>query len=79
MSMLSIAAIREIDYIVIINADDATDTINKLSVPALALKGKEDYVPVPNLATTILEGGHVSPLEVPKEVFKFIIKVSALN
>lgn len=79
MSKLNSSAIKQIDRYVIINADDATDKINSLPVPALALKGKEDYVPVPKLPMTIVEGGHVSPLEVSDEVYKFILKVAELE
>lgn len=79
MSKLSPAAIKQIDNNVIINADNATDKITSLRVPALALKGKEDYVPVPKLVTVIVEGGHVSPLEVPEDVYKFILSVTAMK
>ena len=45
-------------------------------MPAWALKGKEDYVPVSiHLETEIVEGGHISPLEVPEEVYQFVLKV----
>jgi hypothetical protein len=43
-----------------------------LQVKAIALKGKEDYVPTPpKIETVIVDGGHISPLEQP-------IKVQAL-
>jgi hypothetical protein len=35
-----------------------------LNVKAIALKGKEDYVPTPtSIETIVVEGGHISPLE----------------
>ena len=79
MAKLSNLTVRKIDSNVIISADDATDKIASLQIPALALKGKEDYVPVPRLPTKIVDGGHFSPLEVPEEVFEFIIKVTTLK
>lgn len=80
MGKLTNKEVKLIDKIVIIQADDATDKAKNLKVPALALKGKEDYVPnPPKLEVTLVEGGHVSPVEVPKEVLNFIQKVIALE
>jgi 3-oxoadipate enol-lactonase len=72
MSKLTNAEIKRIDKFVIINADDATQLIKDLKVPAIALKGKEDYVPhPPSIKTTIVKGGHISPIESPDEVTTF--------
>ncbi|MEL6536350.1 MAG: alpha/beta hydrolase [Bacteroidota bacterium] len=72
--------IRQTDRAVIMYATDATAWVETLLVPALALKGEEDYVPVPpKLATTLVPGGHVSPLEVPEQVTQWIHKVIALS
>jgi pimeloyl-ACP methyl ester carboxylesterase len=73
MSILSNKQIRQIDKAVIMCADDATDLIKTLKVKAIALKGKEDYVPAPpNIRTIVIKGGHVSPVEQPSEVFALI-------
>jgi 3-oxoadipate enol-lactonase len=72
MSVLSNKQIKQIDKVVILNADDATKLIEALKVKALALKGEEDYVPTPpKIETTIVKGGHISPLESPTEVTEF--------
>lgn len=69
MDKLSHRDIRQTDRAVILNADPAESLIQNLQMPALGLKGEEDYVPVsPHLKTRIVEGGHVSPLEMPEEV-----------
>jgi hypothetical protein len=58
------------------NADDVTDLIKTLKVKAIALKGEEDYVPTPpTIRTIVVEGGHVSPLEKPKEVSNLIVRL----
>jgi pimeloyl-ACP methyl ester carboxylesterase len=76
MSLLSNAQIRQIDKAVILNAEDATGLIRTLKVKAIALKGREDYVPTPpNIETIVVEGGHVSPLEKPVEVLGFIARI----
>lgn len=64
--------VKTTDYAVIINADDATDKLKNLTVPAMALKGVEDYVPTPAMEVKIIEGGHVSPIEKPKAVQDFV-------
>jgi hypothetical protein len=75
MNILSIEQIKQVDKVVIIDADDATDLIRTLKVKAIALKGKDDYVPTPpNIQTIVVEGGHVSPLEKPGEVSKLLTK-----
>jgi 3-oxoadipate enol-lactonase len=79
MQKLTNRQIRLTDQYVILNADDATALITQLKVPALALKGIEDYVPAPlNITTTVVSGGHVSPLETPNEVAAFCEKVIEL-
>ncbi|MFN9998858.1 MAG: hypothetical protein ACK52X_04460, partial [bacterium] len=73
MNILTIRDIKETDKKVIINAEDATLLIINLTVKAIALKGKEDYVPTPQkIETVIVEGGHISPLEDPLRVTDFI-------
>ncbi len=73
MDLLTIHQLKHTDRAVIGNADDATELIKTLKVKALALKGEEDYVPAPpNLETIVVKGGHISPLENPEEVSKFI-------
>lgn len=72
MGLLSNKQIKQIDKAVILDAVDATDLIITLKVKAIALKGEEDYVPTPpNIATTIVKGGHISPIESPDEVTAF--------
>jgi 3-oxoadipate enol-lactonase len=73
MGILSTSQIKQIDKIVILNAEDATDLIKSLKVKAIALKGKEDYVPTPpHIETIIVNGGHISPLEQPNEVSNLV-------
>jgi 3-oxoadipate enol-lactonase len=73
MSKLSGKQIRKTDRFVILKAENAKTLIENLKVPTLALKGKDDYVPTPpkNIETTIVKGGHVSPIETVKEVNEF--------
>ena len=79
MARLTTQQIRRTDGSVILRADDATEKIAALKVPALALKGREDYVPAPQgMETTIIPGGHVSPLEQPGEVAQFVHRVISL-
>lgn len=81
MAKLSNKEIKQIDRFVILQATDVTSILEKLNVPVLALKGKEDYVPTPptNIPTKIVEGGHVSPLQVPQEVLSFVKEVIDLE
>ena len=73
MNMLSIRDIKQTDTKVIIDAEDATSLIIYLKVKAIALKGKEDYVPTPPIIeTVIVDGGHISPLEQPLKVVDLI-------
>lgn len=77
MSVLSNKQIKQIDKAVILNAEDATELIKTLEVKAIALKGKEDYVPTPtNIETIVVEGGHISPLEKPREVSSLVKKLT---
>jgi hypothetical protein len=76
MSLLSNKQIRQTDKAILINADDTTYLIETLKVNALALKGEEDFVPTPpKIETTIVKGGHVSPLERPLEVSDLISRL----
>jgi pimeloyl-ACP methyl ester carboxylesterase len=76
MNILSIKDIKQTDKKVIIDAADASSLILSLKVNAIALKGKEDYVPTaPNIETIIVEGGHISPLEQPNAVLELIKKL----
>ena len=76
MNILSIKDIKQTDKKVIIDAADASSLILSLKVKAIALNGKEDYVPTaPKLENIIVEGGHISPLEQPNEVSALIKKL----
>jgi 3-oxoadipate enol-lactonase len=77
MSKLSGKQIRKTDRFVILKAENTTSLLENLKVAALALKGKEDYLPAPskNIETSIVKGGHVSPIEAIKEVNEFCKKV----
>jgi 3-oxoadipate enol-lactonase len=80
MSKISNKHIKKTDKFVIINADNATLLVDNLTIPALALKGKEDYVPTPQkIDTQIVKGGHVSPLEAKNDVSVFCKKVIDLT
>jgi 3-oxoadipate enol-lactonase len=69
MNTLTNKEIRQIDKKVILDAEDAASLIQNLLVKAIALKGKEDYVPTPpKIETVIVDGGHISPLEEPLKV-----------
>jgi 3-oxoadipate enol-lactonase len=73
MNMLTINDINQIDNIVILDAEDATSLILSLKVKAIALKGKEDYVPTPpKIENILVDGGHISPLEDPIKVLDLI-------
>lgn len=80
MGQLSAREIETVDRRVILEADDATEMIRGLQFEALALLGREDYVPAPpNLPTVLVKGGHVSPLEAPQEVLRVIRKLLGLE
>jgi 3-oxoadipate enol-lactonase len=73
MSALSNNEVKQIDKKVILDAEDATSLILNLRVKAIALKGKEDYVPSPpKMETIIVAGGHISPLEEQLKVLDLI-------
>jgi 3-oxoadipate enol-lactonase len=77
MSALTNKEVKQIDKKVILDAEDATLLIQNLQVKAIALKGKEDYVPTPpKIETIVVEGGHISPLEKPEEVLNLIKKLT---
>jgi 3-oxoadipate enol-lactonase len=80
MKTLTNRQIKRTDQYVIIEADDAIGLLNNIQVPVLCLKGVEDYVPTPpNIPTTLVPGGHVSPLEAPDLVNKFCQQIIQLN
>ena len=73
MDLLTLKEIIKVDDIVIINAKDATSLIVNIKVKAIALRGEDDYVSNPPIIETIIvKGGHVSPLESPKDVIQMI-------
>jgi hypothetical protein len=73
MNALTNKEVKQIDKKVILDAEDATSLIHNLQVKAIALKGKEDYVPTPpKIETVIVDGGHISPLEEPLKVIDLI-------
>jgi len=76
MSKLSNKEIRQTDKAVRINADDATELVSSLKVPAIALVGESDYVGKPPLVQVeVVKGGHVSPLEASTDVNMLIKKL----
>ncbi|MCA4893706.1 MAG: alpha/beta hydrolase [Cytophagales bacterium] len=80
MSKLTNREIKKVDQFVIIDAEDATTLLSSLKVPAIALKGKDDYVPTPTtLKTTIVPGAHLSPIESPTDVSEFCKRVINLK
>ncbi len=76
MEQLSNKDIRKTDKAVISKVDSGYPYLDKLTVPALAIKGKEDYVPtLKTIETSIVEGKHTSPLEQPEKVLEMILKL----
>ena len=76
MSILSNKQLKQIDKAVMMNADDTTYLIETLKVKAIALRGEEDFVPTPpNIETITVKGGHVSPLENPREVSDLVSRL----
>ncbi|MEM1220755.1 MAG: alpha/beta hydrolase [Bacteroidota bacterium] len=72
-------SIKQTDWAVIMEAKDSQHLPGKLVVPAIALRGEEDYVKAPiGLETTVVPGGHISPWEQPEAVTQFIKEVIAL-
>ncbi|MCI4671920.1 MAG: alpha/beta hydrolase [Bacteroidia bacterium] len=77
-SILTNKEVKQTDKAVIIQAKDSEALIQSLKIPVLALKGKDDYVSESNyLSTQIVEGGHISPMEVPEKVYEFVLEVIA--
>ena len=76
MNRLSSREIIHTDKSVIIKAENTEHIIESLKVPALALKGEDDYVPQSKyIKTLIVKGGHVSAIEAPEEVLSFVEQV----
>lgn len=76
MSQLSNKDIRKTDKAVISNVDSGYPYLEKLTVSALAIKGKDDYVPtLQTIETIIVEGKHTSPLEQPEKVLEMITQL----
>ena len=79
MDRLSDREVRQVDIAVVINPDNGFEVAKQLSVPALALRGEKDYVPEPpSIQTTTVPGGHISPLEAPRQVQDFVQRVIKL-
>lgn len=73
MSLLSNKEVRKTDKAVITDVDDGKKYLDKLQIPALCLKGDQDYVGIPKkIDMTVVKGAHTSPLEQPEKVLKFI-------
>ncbi|MFM6955813.1 MAG: alpha/beta fold hydrolase [bacterium] len=70
MNLLSAKEIKHIDMAVIIDAEDTTNLLSNLAIPTIAIKGEDDYVPIPPhvIDARIVKGGHISPLENIEEV-----------
>lgn len=76
MSKLTNKEIKYTDKAVRMNAKDASILINSITIPMIALIGEEDYVGIPpKIETTIIPGGHVSPIEEPSYVIELINKL----
>ena len=76
MSQLSNKDIRKTDKAVISNVNSGSPYLEKLIVPALAIKGKDDYVPtLETIETIIVEGKHTSPLEEREKVLEMITQL----
>lgn len=80
MSVMSDAEIRHVDATVVYGAKgDGAELVRGLKVPAAALRGAKDYVPdPPGLELEIVPGGHSSPVESPKEVSAFVLRLRGL-
>lgn len=65
---------------VILNAEDTTELLNQLQLPALAVVGKSDYVGIPpKIETIVAPGGHITPHESITETKKAILKIIDLS
>ncbi len=79
MGKLSRKEIRYTSKAVRIDAMDATELMQNLKMPVIALVGEKDYVGAPpGIETIVVKGGHVSPLETPDEVNNLILKIIGL-
>lgn len=77
MSQLSNRDIRKTDNTVITSVGSGFPYLDNLKVAALAIKGKNDYVPTPkNIETLIVDGQHTTPLEQPEQVLKLINRLT---
>lgn len=80
MGQLTAKNIRLVDKMAIIDAKDVSEMIKKLKIPAMALKGEDDYVAVPpQIGLSLVEGGHVSPLEAADKVLEWVHQVIQLS
>lgn len=70
INLLTTKEIKHIDKAVIIDSKDTSDLLFNLAIPTIAIKGEDDYVPIPPhiIDTRIIKGGHISPLENIEEV-----------
>ncbi|MEM7658421.1 MAG: alpha/beta fold hydrolase [Bacteroidota bacterium] len=76
MSLLTNGEIKAIDRTVILQATDSRNLIEELPIPAIGLKGEADYVPISEaIPYRIIPGGHISPLEEPEAVSRWIQEV----
>jgi pimeloyl-ACP methyl ester carboxylesterase len=75
MDLLSTEDIKRIDQIVVLDAEDATEYVLQLKVPAIGIKGAHDYVPsLPGpFKTHEVPGGHISPIEAPQHVHTLLL------
>lgn len=64
---------------VILNAEDTSQLLSQLQVPALAVVGESDYVGIPpNIETIVVPGGHIVPHDSPTETNQAIHKIVEL-
>jgi pimeloyl-ACP methyl ester carboxylesterase len=76
LAVLTDADIKRIDQIVVLDAEDATEYVLQLKVPAIGIKGAHDYVPsLPRpFETHEVPGGHISPIEAPQHVHALLLR-----
>jgi pimeloyl-ACP methyl ester carboxylesterase len=80
MSKLTNREIKYTDNAVRVKAKDTTHLISRLLIPTFALIGESDYVGIPPIKKTkIVNGGHVSPIEVPEKVYNFVKEIIQLK
>ncbi len=76
MQKLTNKQIKSVDKLVLLDAKNTSALLAQLTMPVLALKGVDDYVGTfKNIETTLVKGGHISPLESENEVTDFCKKV----